>query len=143
MSTLSSAVRNQKAPEQSKLCSGVNARSIRIFVARKIRPSGRRRVCAVQVFSPQAKPLAQGGFPAQPLAALPPYGCGVPLAGASARACKSKGWRPPPAAGIQKERHDLLVMSFFLVRPKGLEQCRIRFTQIYMTLNRFSLSYNL
>lgn len=30
------------------------------------------------------KTLQAGGFTAQPLAALPPYGCGVPLAGASA-----------------------------------------------------------
>ena len=65
--------------------------------------------CAVRAFLPGAKISAQGGLTAQPLAALPPYGCGVPLAGASARACKSKGWRPPPAAGTQKERHDVMV----------------------------------
>ena len=43
-----------------------------------------RRVCAVRVFWPQAKTSAQAEFTAQPLAALSPYGCGVPLAGASA-----------------------------------------------------------
>lgn len=39
-----------------------SARSIWIFTTRKLRPSGRRRLCAVQAFSPQAKTLAQGGF---------------------------------------------------------------------------------
>ena len=64
-----------------------------------------RRICAVQAFLPQAKILADcarrrvsernrrvaaalsaemAEFTAQPLAALPPYGCGVPLAGISA-----------------------------------------------------------
>ena len=41
--------------------------------------------------------VAQGGFTAQPLAALPPYGCGVPLAGAS-----PEHFNPP---GIQKKKH--------------------------------------
>ena len=75
-----------------------------------------RRFCAVQAFSPQAEALAQGGFNAQPLAALPPYGCGAPLAGASAQACKIKGWRPPPAARTQKERHDLRRVFLFVFK---------------------------
>ena len=46
-----------------------------------------RRVCAVQAFSPQVKTLAEG------------------------RLCRPEhfnpgGWRPPSAAGTQKERHD-------------------------------------
>ena len=40
-----------------------------------------RRKCAVTSVLPSGKTSAQGGFTAQPLVALPPYGCGVPLAG--------------------------------------------------------------
>ena len=58
------------------------------------RPSGRRRFCGVQAFSPKAETLAQAEFTAQPLVALPPYGCGVPLAGASAEHLKSTGRNP-------------------------------------------------
>ena len=48
--------------------------------------------CAVRAFLPGAKISAQGGLTAQPLAALPPYGCGVPLAGV-----------PPGALGCCKD----------------------------------------
>ena len=38
----------------------------------------------------RSETLPQGQFTAQPLAALPPYGCGVPLAGASAEDVNSR-----------------------------------------------------
>ena len=36
---------------------------------------------------------------AQPLAAVPPYGCGMPLAGASAHAQKIRFWSVHPDGG--------------------------------------------
>ena len=49
-------------------------------------------------------PIASvAAFPAQPLAALPPYGCGVPLAGSER------------LAGLQQGRH-----SFYGARPPDL-----------------------
>ena len=57
-------------------------------------PSGPRRECAVQVFSPQVKTLAQAEL-------------------ISAEHLNTKGWRPPPAAGTQKERHDLRRVFLF------------------------------
>ena len=92
------------------------------------RPSGRRRFCGVQAFSPKAETLAQAEFTAQPLAALPPYGCGVPLAGASAKHSNHEGRRPPPAAGTQKERHDQRSCLSWMGRLKSIflnrEKCR-------------------
>ena len=57
-------------------------------------PLGRSGLLAVGAFAPcerfaAGKTSAQAGFTAQPLAALPPYGCGVPLAGIPAEHVKS------------------------------------------------------
>ena len=62
------------------------------------------------------KTSAEAEFTAQPLADLPPYGCGVPPAGVSAEHLKSKGWGRPPGGGTQKERHDLRRVFLFGAR---------------------------
>ena len=67
------------------------------------RPSGRRRVCAVQAF------CAAGAKPWRRRNSLPPS------------MCSAEGWSRPLGGGTQKERHLLSQMSFFLVRLKGLE----------------------
>ncbi|MHA5220252.1 hypothetical protein [Dysosmobacter sp. Phy] len=52
------------------------------------------------------KTSAQGEFTAQPLAALPPYGCGVPLAGASPEHSNHRRVEPPfGRRNPKKERH--------------------------------------
>ncbi len=67
------------------------------------RPSGRRRVCAVQAF------CAAGAKPWRRRNSLPPS------------MCSAEGRSRPLGGGTQKERHLLSQMSFFLVRLKGLE----------------------
>ena len=49
--------------------------------------------------------LTVAAFPAQPLAALPPYGCGVPLAGCERLAGCRFGGTPPTAPALVGERH--------------------------------------
>ena len=65
------------------------------------RPSGRRRLRAVRAFC-RRQNLGAGGIHFR-------------------RAFENKGRRPPSAAGTQKERQDLLVMSFFLAQREGFE----------------------
>ena len=67
-------------------------------------PSGPQRFCAVQAFSPAAKTLAQAEFTAQPSAALLPYGCGAPLAGASAQHLDHRRVEPPTGRRNPKRR---------------------------------------
>ena len=67
-------------------------------------PSGPWCICAVQAFSPQAKTLAQAEFTAQPSAALLPYGCGAPLAGASAQHLDHRRVKPPTGRRNPKRR---------------------------------------
>ena len=52
------------------------------------------------------KPIASvAALTAQPLAALPPYGCGVPLAGCERLAGCRFGGTPPTAPALVGERH--------------------------------------
>ena len=53
--------------------------------------AARPRVSASKRFDARVKTLMPGGFTAQPLAALPLYGCGVPLAGTPPEQIKSIG----------------------------------------------------